>query len=130
MEVVHPRCAGLDVHKRTVVACRLIPGPGADPAREVRTFGTTTRELLALADWLAAADVSHVAMESTGSFWKPVYNILEADSSCSSSTRPTSRPCRGARPTSATPSGSPISSATASCGRASSRPGPNATCAS
>jgi len=78
MEVVHPRCAGLDVHKRTVVACRLTPGPGAEPAREVRTFGTTTRELLALVDWLAGAEVSHVAMESTGSFWKPVYNILEA----------------------------------------------------
>jgi len=79
MEVVHPRCAGLDVHKRTVVACRLTPGPGADPAREVRTFGTTTRELLARADWLAEADVCHVAMESTGSYWKPVYNILETD---------------------------------------------------
>jgi transposase len=78
MEVVHPRCAGLDVHKRTVVACRLSPGPGVDPVREVRTFGTTTRELLALAEWLAEAGVSHVAMESTGSFWKPVYNLLEA----------------------------------------------------
>jgi transposase len=78
MEVVHPRCAGLDVHKKTVVACRLAPGSGAEPVREVRTFGTTTRELLHLADWLAEADVSHVAMESTGSYWKPVYNILEA----------------------------------------------------
>ncbi len=77
MEVVHPRCAGLDVHKRTVVACRLTPGPAAEPAREVRTFGTTTRELLALADWLAEASVTVVAMESTGSFWKPIYNILE-----------------------------------------------------
>lgn len=78
MEVVHPRCAGLDVHKKTVVACRLTPGSGPDPVRAVRTFGTTTRELLALADWLADAAVSHVAMESTGSYWKPVYNILEA----------------------------------------------------
>lgn len=77
MEVVHPRCAGLDVHKKTVVACRLTPGAGPDPTREVRSFGTTTRELLRLADWLAEVDVSHVAMESTGSYWKPVYNILE-----------------------------------------------------
>src|SRR6266508_2763653 len=77
MEVVHPRCAGLDVHKRTVVACRLTPGPAAEPAREVRTFGTTTRVLPALADWLAEASVTVVAMESTGSFWKPIYNILE-----------------------------------------------------
>jgi len=77
MEVVHPRCAGLDVHKKTVVACRLTPGEGPEPVREVRTFGTTTSELLRLADWLAEAGVSHVAMESTGSYWKPVYNILE-----------------------------------------------------
>ena len=77
MQVVHPRCAGLDVHKRTVVACRLIPGPGAQALRTVRTFGTTTRELLALVDWLAEEAVTHVAMESTGSFWKPVHNILE-----------------------------------------------------
>jgi transposase len=89
MEVVHPRCAGLDVHKRTVVACRLTPGPGAEPAREVRTFGTTTRELLALADWLAEVDVSHVAIESnevvlgnpSTTSWRPA-------SSCSSSTPP------------------------------------------
>jgi transposase len=78
MEVVHARCAGLDIHKKLVVACRLTPGPKGQPAREVRSFGTTTRELLALADWLAEAAVSHVAMESTGSYWKPIYNILEA----------------------------------------------------
>ena len=77
MQVVHPRCAGLDVHKRTVVACRLIPGPGAQALRAVRTFGTTTRELLALVGWLAEEAVTHVAMESTGSYWKPVHNILE-----------------------------------------------------
>ncbi len=54
MELVHPRCAGPDVHKRMVVACRPSPGTGAEPVREVRPFGTI-RELLALADWLAAA---------------------------------------------------------------------------
>jgi transposase len=62
MQVVHPRCAGLDVHKRSVVACRLIPGPGAQALRAVRTFGTTTRELLALVGWLAEEAVTHVAM--------------------------------------------------------------------
>ncbi len=77
MEVVHERCCGLDVHKRTVVACLLTPGQRGQPSREVRTFGTTTRELLALADWLSAAGCTDVAMESTGSYWKPVYNILE-----------------------------------------------------
>lgn len=77
MEIVHPRCAGLDVHKKTVVACRLTPGTGAEPVRETQAFGTMTRDLQRLAEWLAEADVSHVAMESTGSFWKPVYNVLE-----------------------------------------------------
>jgi transposase len=79
MEVVHERCCGLDIHKRTVVACLLTPGKAGRPTREVRTFGAATRELLALMDWLAAAGCTHVAMESAGSYWKPVYNILEGD---------------------------------------------------
>ncbi len=73
MEVVHPRCAGLDVHKKTVVACVLVP-----ERKEVRTFGTVTDELLRLADWLASEQVTHVAMESTGVYWKPIYNVLES----------------------------------------------------
>jgi len=77
MEVVYQRCCGLDVHKRTVVACRIVPGPQGGWQREVRTFGTVTRDLLALADWLKAAGVTHVAMESTGVYWRPVYNLLE-----------------------------------------------------
>ena len=72
MEVTYPRCAGLDVHKKTVVACVITP-----EAKETRTFGTMTRDLTALADWLAVHRVTHVAMESTGVFWKPVYNLLE-----------------------------------------------------
>ncbi len=72
MNVVHERCCGLDVHKATVVACRLTPG-----RKEVRTFPTTTRGLLALADWLAEAGITDVAMESTGVYWKPVFNVLE-----------------------------------------------------
>jgi transposase len=77
MDVVYERCCGLDVHKATVVAC--LRGPGGRRRREatVRTFGTTTAELLALTDWLTAAGCTHVAMESTGVYWKPVFNLLE-----------------------------------------------------
>jgi transposase len=77
MDVVHPRCCGLDVHKDTVVACVLISTGRARPRQEVRTFGTTTAQLRALGDWLAAQAVSHVAMESTGVYWRPVWNVLE-----------------------------------------------------
>ncbi|HEY7551517.1 MAG TPA: IS110 family transposase [Hyphomicrobiaceae bacterium] len=79
MDVVHPRCCGLDVHKQTVVACVLLSAPtGGPPQRMVRTFGTMTDELLALADWLAAEGITHVAMEATGSYWKPIWNLLES----------------------------------------------------
>jgi transposase len=77
MDVVYERCCGLDLHKRTVVACRIVPGADGKPHKETRTFGTMTAELLDLADWLQAAGVTHAAMESTGVFWKPVYNLLE-----------------------------------------------------
>ena len=79
MEVVHPRCAGLDVHKKTVVAARRRPAASGGWEREVRTFGTMTADLLQLVDWLHAWEVTHVAMESTGEYWKPVYNLLEGD---------------------------------------------------
>lgn len=78
MEIVHGRCAGLDVHKKTVVACRMAPR-GAQPGQETKTFGTTTQELLALSDWLRAWQVTHVAMESTGDYWRPIYNVLEGN---------------------------------------------------
>jgi transposase len=77
MEVTYSHCAGLDVHKRTVVACCLTPGPHGAPRSEIRTFGTMTADLLALSDWLTGNAITHVAMESTGEFWKPVYNLLE-----------------------------------------------------
>jgi transposase len=80
MDVVFTRCAGLDVHKKSITACRIVPDPTGQEAEglaELRTFGTMTRELLALADWLAEASITHVAMESTGEYWKPVYNLLE-----------------------------------------------------
>lgn len=76
MELVYPRCAGLDVHQKTVVACARIV-ERAQLRHEVRTFGTTTRELLALADWLTAWGCTHAAMESTGMYWKPVWHVLE-----------------------------------------------------
>jgi transposase len=71
------RCCGLDVHKRTVVACLLTPGKQGAPQKEVRTFGTMTADLLALAEWLAAARCTHVAMEGTGVSWLPIWNLLE-----------------------------------------------------
>lgn len=77
MEVVHERCCGLDIHKRMVVACLITPGERGQLHREVRTFSAITRGLLELRDWLEAAGCTHVAMESTGSFWKPAYNLLE-----------------------------------------------------
>jgi transposase len=77
MEVVHARCCGLDVHKDTVVACVLAPGPDGRTKPDVRTFGTMTDELLALGDWLAEVGCTHVAMESTGVYWKPIWNLLE-----------------------------------------------------
>jgi transposase len=77
MDVVYSHCAGLDVHKKTVVACRVTPGPKGKPAKEIRTFTTMTCDLLALSDWLAQGGVTHVAMESTGVYWKPLYNLLE-----------------------------------------------------
>jgi transposase len=77
MDVVYERCCGLDLHKRVVTACRVVPGPGGQPVREVRTFSTMTADLLTLGDWLADGGVTHVAMESTGVYWKPVWNLFE-----------------------------------------------------
>ena len=77
--MIFERCAGLDVHKKSVVACRRRLLPDRTIEFETATFGTTTEELLALSDWLAEWQVTHVAMESTGEYWKPVFNILESN---------------------------------------------------
>ena len=77
MQAIIERCCGLDVHKETVVACLLIGAPGEQPTKEVRTFGAMTRDLEALRDWLLEAGVTHVGMESTGVYWRPVYAVLE-----------------------------------------------------
>ena len=77
MDILYRCCAGLDVHKKTVVACVRCLDQAGRVSQEVRTFGTMTADLLALADWLAERGVTHAAMESTGVFWKPVFNLLE-----------------------------------------------------
>lgn len=77
MDVVYTHCAGLDVHKKTVVAAIIVPDGKGRQHKEQRTFGTMTTDLLALSDWLTMHRVTQVAMESTGEYWKPVFNILE-----------------------------------------------------
>jgi transposase len=75
MEVVYERCCGLDIHKKKIVAC-IITGRGK---AEIRTFGTMTDDILSMIDWIKKEECQSVAMESTGSFWKPVYNLLEME---------------------------------------------------
>lgn len=82
MEQLIERACGLDVHKATVAACVRLPGPRGRRVQEVRTFGTATPDLLALRDWLQAHGVTHVAMESTGVYWKPVFYVLEEAVTC------------------------------------------------
>jgi transposase len=79
MDVVFERCAGIDVHKKTVVVCRLTVGASGQRTAETQTFGTTTDELLRLGDWLAAGGCTHIGLESTGEYWRPVHNILEGN---------------------------------------------------
>ena len=76
------RCCGLDVHKETIAACVRIGGRSGRPAQHVQTFRTTAADLVVLRDWLAAHGVTHVAMESTGVYWKPVFYALESDFTC------------------------------------------------
>jgi transposase len=79
MQVVHENCAGLDVHKKTVVACVITPKDKGGWEKEIRTFSTMTKDLLNLSDWLTSKGCTHVAMESTGEYWRPVFNILEGN---------------------------------------------------
>lgn len=76
MDLLSERCCGLDVHTKTVVACLIVPGPDGEPTKEIRTFDTLTDDLLRLSDWLADHGVTHVALESTGVYWKPLWNLL------------------------------------------------------
>ena len=77
MDILHTHCAGLDIHKKTVVACRFSLDANGKKVQHLRTFATMTQDLLALSDWLQEGQITHVAMESTGEYWKPVYNVLE-----------------------------------------------------
>jgi transposase len=77
MQVIYPRCAGLDVHSATVVACVMITAADGTVTKEIKTYGTMTKDLLELGDWLKGYQITQAAMESTGSYWKPVYNLLE-----------------------------------------------------
>jgi transposase len=77
MQVLYPCCGGLDIHKKTIVACVLLTDPDGTSQRIVRTFGTMTADLLALGDWLDWQAVTQVAMESTGVLWRPIFNVLE-----------------------------------------------------
>jgi transposase len=77
MQVLYQCCAGLDVHKQSVVACLLITGDDGRVHEQVRTFGTMTADLAALSRWLEEQQVEQVALESTGVFWWPVFNLLE-----------------------------------------------------
>ena len=79
MDLLYARCAGMDVHKKTVVVCCRIVEPAGTVTKETRTFSTMTADLLALSDWLTSLGITHVAMESTGEFWKPLYNLLEGN---------------------------------------------------
>lgn len=78
LPVIYERCGGIDVHKDAVSVCIRVPGPEGK-IQEIRTVGTMTEDLLALRDWLVSHGITHVAMESTGVYWKPVYHILEDD---------------------------------------------------
>lgn len=77
MQLVYERCAGLDIHKNSVVACVMISTSAEEGYKEVRSFSTITDSLLELSDWLSGFGVSHVAMEATGVYWKPIWNLLE-----------------------------------------------------
>jgi transposase len=77
MQVVHARCAGLDVHKKSVYACVICLEANGRKQQEVRSFGTVTADLLKLTDWLQQQEVTHVAMEATGVYWRPVWSVLE-----------------------------------------------------
>jgi transposase len=79
MQVVYERCCGLDVHKKVVVACLITLTAKGQRHKEIRSFGTMTRDLLMLLDWLRAAGCTHIALESTGVYWRPIFNILEGE---------------------------------------------------
>lgn len=77
MQIIHRCCCGLDVHKKLIVACLISFNEAGSPQKEIRYFTTMTKDILALADWLTSVGCTHVAMESTGVYWRPIWNLLE-----------------------------------------------------
>src|SRR5436309_13680838 len=77
MQIIHRCCCGLDVHKKLIVACLISLNEAGEFQKEIRHFPTMTKDILALADWLTSAGCTHVAMESTGVYWRPIWNLLE-----------------------------------------------------
>jgi transposase len=75
--VLYPRCCGIDIHKKSITVCVLIREPGRKEQKHIREFGTTTSAILSCGDWLRDLGVTHVAMESTGVYWRPIWNLLE-----------------------------------------------------
>ena len=129
MERMLERCCALDVHKKQVTACVHVPDQEAGAPSCARRFSTMTAELLALRDWLQGLGVTHVAMEATGVYWKPVYYVLEDDFELLLVNAQHVKNVPGARPTSKTRSGFASCSSTVSCARASCRPSRSASCA-
>ena len=113
MDILYPCCAGLDVHKEKVVAC-LRKLTGGSVRQEVRTFRTETNALLEMADWLAEAGVTHVALESTGVYWKPIWNLFEGIFEMLLVNAEHLEKSPGPGPTSRTASGSPSCCSTSS----------------
>ena len=127
MEITYPRCAGLDIHKKTVVACAITVDAVGEIHQETRTFTTMTDDVLVLADWLTTQGVTHVAMESTGELWKPIYNILEGTCDVLVVNAAHIKAVPGRRPMWPTRRGSRTCCATVYCGGASSHPCLNGT---
>src|SRR5689334_18596291 len=82
MEIVHERCAAVDISKADAKVCIRVPGQGRRRRKETRTFTTMTRDLLAMRDWLLSEGITVVGMEATGDYWKPIFAVLENDVEC------------------------------------------------
>jgi transposase len=129
MDVLYPVCAGLDVHKKLVVACVCSSDAGDHLRKEIHTFSTMTVDILALAAWLTACGLTHVAMESTGEYWKRIYQLLEGSFTLLVVNAQHIKAVPGRKTDFATPSGLPTCFATGCCRRASFPHKPNVTCA-
>ena len=121
MEALYSRCCGLEVHKSSLTACVLLE-QSHKRGKQIRRFGCTMRELRELVTWLQELGVEHVAMESTGVYWKPVWNVLEGKFHIVLATHNTSRQFRDARQTRRIASGSPSFCNTDCCAAATSHP--------